>query len=192
MSAVTLTPDRDFSRAARALNERQSRRVILKGVNAAGKTFRTELPSALESQLKARKIKSRSKAKAAYGGASNPRYTLRLPRLIPVTDTKTLKFSRRGRGRKDRSVVASFRDWDRSKIVFSRTRKEGKGAGRKIRLLAAPGLPERNVGAIQLPKSILDDTSKFPSVAPIPGRARDAAVAAMAVELNKALASRRR
>ena len=191
MTAVTITPSADFARAARALNERQTRRMILKGINAAGKTFRTDLPSALESQLKARKIKSRSKARAAYAGSTKPRYTLRMPRFVPVHDVKTLTFKRRGKGRQARRLMAQFRDFDRSVVRFGNVRREGRGAQRKIKLLKAPGLPERNVGAIQIPKSILDDKSKFASVQPIPGRAREAAVVAMGKEITKALASRR-
>ena len=191
MSAITLTPDRDFAALARTFNERTTRKMIVAGVNAAGKEFRTSLPTALQTQLQARKIKSRSRARAAFAGSATPRYRLTMPKYIPPTDLRTLKFTRRGRGRKDRSVVTSFRDWDRSKIVFARTRKEGKGSGRKIRLLAAGKLGARNVGGIPIPRSILDDRSKFPGPAAIPAQARDKAVAAMALAVNKALASRR-
>ena len=124
--------------------------------------------------------------------ATKPRYRLALPRFIPVTDTRTLKFKRRGRrAGRTRRVLVQFRDWDKSVVRFGNVRKEGRGAQRKIRLLKAPGLDARNIGGIPIPRSILTDRSKFPSTAAIPDRARDKAVAAMALAVNKALARRR-
>ena len=189
MTGIRIEPDRDFAALARSLNERMVRKLVVVGVNAAGKTFRQKLPVELEQQLGARRIRSRTKAQAAFGGSATPRYRLALPKFVAPHDIRSLKFTKGRKGRQARRV--SFKDWSGKRLWFSPAKKEGKGRQRRIRLLEAGALPTRHLGGVRVSRRILTDKTRFPGPAAVVDDARTDATAAMAAQLNKMLARRR-
>ena len=191
MTAVILSPDRDFAALASSLNERMVRKLVVVGVNRAGRTFREKLPVELEQQLGARRIRSRTRAQAAFGGSATPRYRLALPKYVAPHDIKSLTFKRGRKGRQTRSIRVSFKDWSGKRLWFSPAKKEGKGRQRRIRLLEAGALPARHLGGVRVSRRILTDKTRFPGPAAVVDDARTDATAAMAAQLNKMIARRR-
>lgn len=185
MTRVTVDAS-DLARATRGLSERTMRKVVIKGVNSVGAHLRRRIPEALQDQIQARRIKTRTKARAAFSGSSTPKYSLWLPARIPVKDLKTGKFKSRGRGGR-RRVQFSFKGFDNKTIRFGNVRREGKGAGRRVVLLPAGGKPERAVGGVPIPRrGLLEPGGPVPGAAAAVDEARDIAVAKMAEALVKA------
>ena len=169
-------------RVSRALGPKMTRRMIVSGVNEAGKTLRKGVPVALEQQGRARKIRSRSKAQAAFAGSASPRYRLALPAGVPIRDLKTAKATKR-KGKRQ----VSFKSWTGEKLVFSATRQDGKGARRRTILLPAVDRPERAAGALPVPSLNLFDRRRFPGPAAALDDANEAAIARMRATVDKAM-----
>ena len=122
--------------ALRAVSEKTARRIIVGGVNETGKSLRRDIPAALEQQLGARGIRSRTKARAAFAGSSTPAYRLMLPRRVSVFQLKRKQFKTVRDAKGHRRVKLSFKNFDK-KLVFASVRREGKGRSRAIKLTAA-------------------------------------------------------
>ena len=191
MSRITVDAS-DLARATRGLSERTMRKVVIKGVNSVGAHLRKRIPEEIQTAIQARRVKTRTKSRAAFAGSSTPRYHLWLPARIPVKDLKTGKFRARGRGGR-RQLQFSFKGFDNRKIVFRATRKAGKGSQRRVILSATPTLPERAVGGAPIPRrDLLESGGPVPGAAAAVDDARDLAITAMTEAVNKALERHRR
>ena len=176
--------------ALRAVSDKTAKRVIVGGVNEVGKTLRRQIPAALEEQLGARGIRTRTKARAAFAGSSTPAYRLSLPKRVSVFQLKNKQFRPVRDARGHRRVRLSFRNFD-GKLVFGSVRREGKGKSRAVKLTAAGDRPERFLRGVTIPRTILDEKSRFPGVDQAVKAGREAAIARMQAALAKAGRSRR-
>ena len=184
MSAITIET-RGLNAALAAVSDKTARRIVVGGVNEVGKTLRRGIPAALEQQLGARGIRSRTKAQAAFAGSTTPRYRLSLPKRVSVFQLKSKQFRQTRDASGHRRVKLTFRNFDK-KLVFGSVRREGKGKQRSVKLTAAGDKPERYMRGITIPRTILDERNRFPGVASSLREARTAAVARMQTALAKA------
>ncbi len=186
MTGITIET-RGLNAALAAVSDKTARRIIVGGVNETGKTLRKGIPAALEQQLGARGIRSRTRAQAAFAGSTTPRYRLSLPKRVSVFQLKRKQFQTVRDANGHRRVKLSFRNFDK-KLVFASVRREGKGKGkqRSVKLTAAGDKPERYMRGVTIPRTILDERSRFPGVASSLREAEAAAVTRMQAALQKA------
>lgn len=182
MSGIVIDA-KGFDAALRAVSDKTAKRIIVGGVNEAGKTLRKGIPAALEEQLGSRRLRTR--AQAAFAGSTTPRYRLELPKRVSVFALKRKQFKPVRDANGHRRVKLTFRNFD-GKLVFGSVRREGAGKSRAVKLTAAGDKPERYMRGVTIPRTILDERSRFPGVASSLREAREAAVTRMQAALQKA------